>query len=67
MSVPRPRGRRGRELRSTPRRPGYNGATRPSPADPGPAPKEIAILTRDGIAERYLGQLLDGHLGMGDR
>jgi hypothetical protein len=54
-------------LRSTPRRPGYNGATRPSPADPGPAPKEIAILTRDGIAERYLGQLLDGHIGIGDR
>ena len=49
MSVPRPRGRRGRELLSTPRRPGYNGAMRPSPADPGPASGGQSAATRRGL------------------
>jgi hypothetical protein len=32
-----------------------------------PLPKEIAILTRGAIAERYLERLPCGHIGIGDR
>ena len=66
MSVPRPRDRRGRELLSTPRRPGYNGAMRPSPADPGPASGGGFATTRwglivaaQGLTQEFFARLLE--------